>query len=164
MSLRLAGHHQFVHILFLSASHRSGRPYPPQVAIAYRLNDFIVGLVFTLHISCLLFSHPFPIMFRPATRVLLRAPGVAVRGPASRRLISTAPPDTKSRSWKSTIVRLGLAAGAVYYYNTSSVFAEQPSCMCEIPGLAITFDSVIAFFSPFLHNWIHTFERAIFGK
>ncbi|KAF4183492.1 hypothetical protein CNMCM8927_004924 [Aspergillus lentulus] len=66
-------------------------------------------------------------MFRPATRVLLRAPGVAVRGPASRRLISTAPPDTKSRSWKSTIVRLGLAAGAVYYYNTSSVFAEQPS-------------------------------------
>ncbi|KAF4262378.1 Oxidoreductase [Aspergillus fumigatus] len=66
-------------------------------------------------------------MFRPATRILLRAPGVAARGPVSRRLISTAPPDAKSRSWKSTIVRLGLAAGAVYYYNTSSVFAEQPS-------------------------------------
>ncbi|RHZ69908.1 Oxidoreductase [Aspergillus turcosus] len=66
-------------------------------------------------------------MFRPATRALLRAPGVAVRGPASRRLISTAPPDQKSRSWKNIAVRLGLAAGAVYYYNTSSVFAEQPS-------------------------------------
>ncbi|GFF43359.1 mitochondrial intermembrane space import and assembly protein 40 [Aspergillus udagawae] len=66
-------------------------------------------------------------MFRPATRVLLRAQGVAARGPASRRLISTAPPNTKSRSWKNTAVRLGLAVGAVYYYNTSNVFAEQPS-------------------------------------
>lgn len=84
-------------------------------------------------------------MFRPATRILLRAPGVAARGPVSRRLISTAPPDAKSRSWKSTIVRLGLAAGAVYYYNTSSVFAEQPSCMCEILGLTVTFDSAMVF-------------------
>jgi hypothetical protein len=85
-------------------------------------------------------------MFRPATRVLLRAQGVAARGPASRRLISTAPPNTKSRSWKNTAVRLGLAVGAVYYYNTSNVFAEQPSCMCEIPVVIVTFDSVIAFF------------------
>jgi hypothetical protein len=162
MSLRPAGHHQFVHILFLSASHRSGRPHPPQFDFAYRLNVYIAGFVFTLYISRFLFSHPFRIMFRPATRVLLRAPGVAVRGPASRRLISTAPPDTKSRSWKSTVVRLGLAAGAVYYYNTSSVFAEQPSCMCEIPVLVVTFDFGHSFF-PFLHNWNHTFERAIFG-
>ncbi|EAW11952.1 coiled-coil-helix-coiled-coil-helix domain-containing protein [Aspergillus clavatus NRRL 1] len=66
-------------------------------------------------------------MFRPAARVLARAPGVAVRGPAGRRLISTAPPDTKSRSWKNSVIRLGLAAGFVYYYNTSNVFAEQPS-------------------------------------
>ncbi|CEN61220.1 Putative Mitochondrial intermembrane space import and assembly protein 40 [Aspergillus calidoustus] len=68
-------------------------------------------------------------MFRPASRALLRAPGSIVRSPAttSRRLISSTPSGTKSRSWKSTFVRLGLAAGAVYYYNTSSVFAESPS-------------------------------------
>ncbi|KAF7592231.1 Oxidoreductase [Aspergillus hancockii] len=66
-------------------------------------------------------------MFRPASRVVLRAPAVA-RGPASRRLISTTTPaEAKSRSWKNTAVRLGLAAGAVYYYNTSNVFAENPS-------------------------------------
>ncbi|OGM50918.1 intermembrane space import and assembly protein 40 [Aspergillus bombycis] len=65
-------------------------------------------------------------MFRPASRALLRAPAVA-RGPASRRLISTAPAESKSRSWKNTAVRLGLAAGAIYYYNTSNVFAENPS-------------------------------------
>ncbi|KAE8352181.1 hypothetical protein BDV28DRAFT_158093 [Aspergillus coremiiformis] len=64
-------------------------------------------------------------MFRPASRALLRAPTV-VRGPASRRLISTAPAESK-RSWKNTAVRFGLAAGAIYYYNTSSVFAENPS-------------------------------------
>ncbi|KAJ5134282.1 hypothetical protein N7448_000694 [Penicillium atrosanguineum] len=64
-------------------------------------------------------------MFRPAVRALARAPTVA-RGPASTRLISTGPAP-KSRSWKNTAVRLGLAAGAVYYYNTSSVFAQEPS-------------------------------------
>lgn len=67
-----------------------------------------------------------PIMFRPAARALARAPTVA-RGPASTRLISTGPAP-KSRSWKNTAVRLGLAAGAVYYYNTSNVFAQEPSC------------------------------------
>ncbi|OJJ07064.1 hypothetical protein ASPVEDRAFT_355367 [Aspergillus versicolor CBS 583.65] len=64
-------------------------------------------------------------MFRPASRALLRAPPVA-RGP-TRRFISTTPTGTKSRSWKNTFVRLGLAGGAIYYYNTSSVFAETPS-------------------------------------
>ncbi|KAJ6164395.1 hypothetical protein N7470_003067 [Penicillium chermesinum] len=63
-------------------------------------------------------------MFRPATRVLARAP-VATRAPASVRLISSGP--AKRSSWKSYLVRLGLAGGAVYYYNTSSVFAEQPT-------------------------------------
>ncbi|KAL4927265.1 coiled-coil-helix-coiled-coil-helix domain-containing protein [Aspergillus undulatus] len=66
-------------------------------------------------------------MFRPASRALLRAPAAA-RGPApARRFISTTPSGTKSRSWKNTFVRVGLAAGAIYYYNTSSVFAETPS-------------------------------------
>ncbi|BDD59211.1 Oxidoreductase [Monascus purpureus] len=66
-------------------------------------------------------------MFRPASRALLRAPAFAVRGPVTRRFISTAQPQEKSRSWKSTAARLGLAIGAVYYYNTSSVFAQEPS-------------------------------------
>ncbi|RDW83742.1 coiled-coil-helix-coiled-coil-helix domain-containing protein [Aspergillus mulundensis] len=69
-------------------------------------------------------------MFRPASRALLRAPAPAVnvaRGP-SRRFISSSPSGpSKPRSWKNTFVRVGLAAGAVYYYNTSSVFAETPS-------------------------------------
>ncbi|KAJ5145700.1 uncharacterized protein N7515_000264 [Penicillium bovifimosum] len=63
-------------------------------------------------------------MFRPAARALARAPTVATRTPANRRLISTGP--SKSRSWKNTLLRLGLAGGAVYYYNTSSVFSEEP--------------------------------------
>ncbi|CAI7646816.1 unnamed protein product [Penicillium glandicola] len=63
-------------------------------------------------------------MFRPAARALARAPAVAARTPANTRLISTGP--TKSRSWKNTFLRLGLAGGAIYYYNTSSVFSEEP--------------------------------------
>ncbi|KAJ5263619.1 hypothetical protein N7478_011224 [Penicillium angulare] len=64
-------------------------------------------------------------MFRPAVRALARAPAVA-RGPANTRLISTGP-TPKSRSLKSTVLRLGLAGGAIYYYNNSSVFSEEPS-------------------------------------
>lgn len=48
---------------------------------------------------------------------------------AQRRLISTAPPSQKSRSWTNRFVRLGLAGAVVYYYNTSTVFAEEPACM-----------------------------------
>ncbi|KAJ5918658.1 hypothetical protein N7466_010650 [Penicillium verhagenii] len=65
-------------------------------------------------------------MFRPAVRALARAPAVAARSPANTRLISTGPAP-KSRSWKNTVARLGLAGGAIYYYNTSSVFSEEPS-------------------------------------
>jgi intermembrane space import and assembly protein 40 len=66
-------------------------------------------------------------MFRPAVRALARAPTVAARSPANSRLISTGPAP-KSRSWKNTALRLGLAGGAIYYYNTSSAFSEEPSC------------------------------------
>ena len=69
-------------------------------------------------------------MFRPAVRALARAPAVAARTPASTRLISTGP-TPKSRSFKNTLVRLGLAGGAIYYYNTNSAFSEEPSCMCS---------------------------------
>ncbi|KAI9372915.1 hypothetical protein BJX61DRAFT_505063 [Aspergillus egyptiacus] len=76
-------------------------------------------------------------MFRPASRALLRAPTAATataRGPATRRFLSsTSAAGKKSRSWKSTFMRLGLAAGAVYYYNTSSVFAENPSLSFRSP-------------------------------
>ncbi|KAL4905186.1 hypothetical protein BDW74DRAFT_153188 [Aspergillus multicolor] len=69
-------------------------------------------------------------MFRPASRALLRAPAPAVnvaRGPSRRFISSSASGPSKPRSWKNTFVRVGLAVGAVYYYNTSSVFAETPS-------------------------------------
>lgn len=44
----------------------------------------------------------------------------------ARRFLSTAPPPQKSRTWKSSAARWALAIGGVYYYNTSTVFAEQP--------------------------------------
>ncbi|KAL4941918.1 hypothetical protein BDV06DRAFT_193404 [Aspergillus oleicola] len=66
-------------------------------------------------------------MFRPASRALLRAPAArSPVAPSARRFISSTP-SGKSRSWKNTFLRLGLAGGAIYYYNTSSVFAETPS-------------------------------------
>ncbi|KAI4131761.1 MAG: hypothetical protein LQ347_002850 [Umbilicaria vellea] len=66
-------------------------------------------------------------MFRPASGSLLRKSLPAIRPVRTQRLLSTAPPAQKSRSWKSSAVRWGLAVGAVYYYNTSDAFAEQPS-------------------------------------
>ncbi|KAK7523293.1 intermembrane space protein [Phyllosticta citriasiana] len=69
-------------------------------------------------------------MFRPATRAALqsaaRSQRPLARAPSATRFLSTAPPTQKSRSWKSSFVRWGLAIGAVYYYNTSNVFADQP--------------------------------------
>ncbi|EEP81519.1 coiled-coil-helix-coiled-coil-helix domain-containing protein 4 [Uncinocarpus reesii 1704] len=68
-------------------------------------------------------------MFRSASRAVLRQtqPFRIAHRQTGQRFISTAPPSQKSRSWKSTAVRWGLAVAAVYYYNTSTVFAEQPS-------------------------------------
>ncbi|KAL9017216.1 MAG: hypothetical protein Q9185_005455 [Variospora sp. 1 TL-2023] len=47
----------------------------------------------------------------------------------ARRFLSTAPPAQKSRSWKSSTIRWGLAAGAIYYYNTSPLFADNPTLL-----------------------------------
>jgi intermembrane space import and assembly protein 40 len=78
-------------------------------------------------------------MFRPTSNCLIR--GTSLRSlsrtstatcAASRRFLSTAKPVQKSGSWKGTAVRWGLAGAAVYYYNTSNVFAEEPACK-EIP-------------------------------
>jgi hypothetical protein len=71
-------------------------------------------------------------MFRPASRsLLIRSSSLRhasrAQAPFSRRFLNTAPPHKTSRSWKGTALRWGLAGAAVYYYNTSNIFAEQPS-------------------------------------
>ncbi|OAX78564.1 hypothetical protein ACJ72_07126 [Emergomyces africanus] len=70
-------------------------------------------------------------MFRPASRSLLRAASSTPRHTRlaqARRFIGTdsASSSRKRSSWKGATLRWGLAAGVVYYYNTSSVFAEEP--------------------------------------
>ncbi|KAG5927113.1 hypothetical protein E4U53_002923 [Claviceps sorghi] len=45
--------------------------------------------------------------------------------PQLRRLASTTSPADRPRSWKSSALRWGLAIAALYYYNTSPVFAEE---------------------------------------
>lgn len=43
---------------------------------------------------------------------------------ATRRYASTTPASKKS-SWRGTVARWGLAFGAVYWYNTSPIFADE---------------------------------------
>lgn len=62
-------------------------------------------------------------MYRTALRARPLATGL-VR-PAARRFASSTV--DKPRSWKSLTARLGLAVGAVYYFNSSPVFAEEPA-------------------------------------
>lgn len=72
-------------------------------------------------------QHPetFLAMHRAALRPAARAFCRNAASPASRRLASTSPVD-RPRSWKSSALRWGLAGGALYYYSTSNVFAEEP--------------------------------------
>lgn len=65
-------------------------------------------------------------MIRQAPRCLLRTPIPSLRSTPTRRFFSTAPPAQRSRGWKSKATRLGLAVGVIYYYNTSTLFAEEP--------------------------------------
>ncbi|KAM0326540.1 hypothetical protein ACHAQA_006409 [Verticillium albo-atrum] len=37
------------------------------------------------------------------------------------------PPADKPRTWKGSALRWGLAGAAVYYYNTSTIFADEPA-------------------------------------
>ncbi|KAK4465378.1 mitochondrial intermembrane space import and assembly protein 40 [Cladorrhinum samala] len=68
-------------------------------------------------------------MYRPA----LRSTSSAVRairpttalGPCGRRFASTGPAGTKKGTWKGAAARWALAAGAVYFYNTSPIFADD---------------------------------------
>ncbi|MCJ1431619.1 Oxidoreductase [Xylographa pallens] len=66
-------------------------------------------------------------MFRPASNFLLRQSLPPLRSAARRRFLTTAPPHQKSRSWKNSAARWGLGIAGVYYYNTSTVFAEEPA-------------------------------------
>lgn len=72
-------------------------------------------------------------MYRAALRSsapsALRAVRPATLAPGSRRLLSTAPAKKKG-TWKGTVVRWGLAAAAVYFYNTSPIFADELPRKC----------------------------------
>jgi hypothetical protein len=68
----------------------------------------------------------FFIMFRSALPRLSRA--VPHNATTSKRFLTTAPPHKTSRSWKNSAVRWTLAGTLIYYYNTSTVFAEEPTC------------------------------------
>ena len=61
----------------------------------------------------------------PGAGRALRAQNVVA---GSRRFLSTAPAD-KKRTWKGAALRWGVAIGAVYFYNTSAIFAD------ELPGM-----------------------------
>ena len=65
-------------------------------------------------------------MFRSALPRVSRA--LPHNAPAAKRFLTTAPPHKTSRSWKNSAARWTLAGGLIYYYNTSSVFAEEPVC------------------------------------
>jgi len=47
----------------------------------------------------------------------------------SRRFLSTSPA-AKKRTWKGAGVRWGLAIAAMYFYNTSPIFADEAARTC----------------------------------
>ncbi|KAI9894030.1 MAG: Oxidoreductase [Vezdaea aestivalis] len=70
-------------------------------------------------------------MLNSSPRALLRKriPLRAIRPSptaSSRRFLSTAPPSQRSRSWKNSAIRWGIAGAIIYYYNTSSYFKDEP--------------------------------------
>ncbi|KAG6286186.1 hypothetical protein E4U46_005138 [Claviceps purpurea] len=68
-------------------------------------------------------------MYRSGLRTASRQALSSLRTPACRsaprRLASTASPADRPSSWKGSALRWGLAVAAVYYYNTSTVFADN---------------------------------------
>ena len=111
--------------------------------------DLFTGIRFAIYVkhrpfsSCIRFQCPpsdrsrsetflviWSAMFRPASRSILRSAQSSLapaRTTATRRFLSTVPPNQRSRGWKSSAARWGLAMAAIYYYNTSELFAEQPA-------------------------------------
>ena len=86
-----------------------------------------MGIFFYQHHHCLVgqqhtTKHK---MYRVAVRTASRQTLGSLRlAPAQRRMASSAV-KAGPRTWKGTALRWGLAIGAVYYYNTSSVFADE---------------------------------------
>lgn len=68
-------------------------------------------------------------MYRTALRTASRPAAGCLRAQtlraAPRRFASTTSPAVKSRTWKGSAFRWGLAAAAVYYYNTSTIFMDD---------------------------------------
>ncbi|KAK3192648.1 Oxidoreductase [Lecanicillium sp. MT-2017a] len=68
-------------------------------------------------------------MYRTALRTASRPAAGCLRAQtlraAPRRFASTTSPADKSRTWKASAFRWGLAAAAVYYYNTSTIFMDD---------------------------------------
>jgi intermembrane space import and assembly protein 40 len=73
-------------------------------------------------------------MFRTALPRVSRA--LPHNAPAAKRFLTTAPPHKTSRSWKNSAARWTLAGGLIYYYNTSTVFAEEPACTSSLVSIA----------------------------
>lgn len=65
-------------------------------------------------------------MFRPVVRAATTARGIPRAQHIGKRFASTAA--SRSGTWKGTALRWGAAGAIVYYYNTSTVFAEEPQC------------------------------------
>ncbi|CAH0057590.1 unnamed protein product [Clonostachys solani] len=67
---------------------------------------------------------------RTASRPALRC--MRLQGQtATKRFASTSTPANKPRSWKSSALRWGLAGGAIYYYTTSSLFADDTATQAK---------------------------------
>lgn len=76
-------------------------------------------------------------MYRSGLRTASRQALSSLRAPACRsaprRLASTASPADRPSSWKGFALRWGLAVAAVYYYNTSTVFADELEAQGKFP-------------------------------
>jgi len=71
-------------------------------------------------------------MFRPALRAATTARAAPKAQRIGRRFASTTP--SRSGTWKGAAVRWTAAGAVVYYYNTSSVFAEEPQYAIHTPA------------------------------
>lgn len=87
-------------------------------------------------------------MYRTALRTAARPAARCLRT-TPKRFASTASPADRPKTWKGSAVRWGLAGAALYYYNTSPVFADEsvPTTVAAPPTFADndfpTVDSVI---------------------
>lgn len=74
-------------------------------------------------------------MLRLAPRQVLRQSALPVRAQRMGvRQMTTGP--IKRRSFKNTLARWGIAIGGIYWYNTSPIFNEAPSCKTAHPSFS----------------------------